>query len=444
MFFGVQDESKNSGLSTSEMAEGASDIGSLLCATRMRLGKDLQDVAGVLRIRYTYLVAIEDGRYEDLPGLAYALGFVRAYADYLGLDGEQVVKRFKEESSGIAPAKVYEFPVRAAENGIPSGALLMIAMVMGVFSYGSWYGLTASDRSPTELIQKAPQHLASLLGPRAQEPVTPSAGSAIAGETLVVAAEPEPTVAEVVVADPAENTEPTEAPAPVIEAPVQVAVLEPVAEQPPAQQIEPAPAPEPVVTPEPVVEEPAENPVAADPQPFVEEVVEETTEVAPELVAAAPQIAQAPPAEDTAVEEGTSTEQVIETAEVAEISEAAEVPEFAEVSENPAASEEGQVAEQVAALSAEPVATIELKASSDSWIQVRDGDELVLTRLLRAGEVYTVPQQNGLTLMTGNAGGLNILVDGEEMPPLGDEGVVRRGVPLSAEYLRTLSQEGEG
>ncbi len=73
----------------------ASDVGTLLCATRMRLGKDLQDIAAVLHIRYNFLVAIEDGRYEDLPGQAYAMGFVRAYADHLGLAGDEVVRRYK-------------------------------------------------------------------------------------------------------------------------------------------------------------------------------------------------------------------------------------------------------------------------------------------------------------------------------------------------------------
>ena len=42
-------------------------VGSLLRATRVRLGEDVQDVASVLRIRRTYLEAIEDGRTNDLP-----------------------------------------------------------------------------------------------------------------------------------------------------------------------------------------------------------------------------------------------------------------------------------------------------------------------------------------------------------------------------------------
>ena len=58
-----------------------------------------------------------DGRYEDLPGQAYAIGFVRAYADHLGLDGDEVVRRYKEESSGVKRKAAYEFPLPTADSG---------------------------------------------------------------------------------------------------------------------------------------------------------------------------------------------------------------------------------------------------------------------------------------------------------------------------------------
>ena len=76
---------------------GAKDggIGGILHAFRKRRGVSLKDVSQVLRIRQVYLQAIEAGRFEDLPGSIYSRGFVRAYAQYLGLDGEQVVERFK-------------------------------------------------------------------------------------------------------------------------------------------------------------------------------------------------------------------------------------------------------------------------------------------------------------------------------------------------------------
>ena len=74
----------------------------------------------------------------------------------------------------------------------------------------------------------------------------------------------------------------------------------------------------------------------------------------------------------------------------------------------------------------------------NSWIQVRDdnGNRLLLTRLLRAGDTYRVPNRPGLKLLTGNAGALEILVDGETVPSIGPLGAVRRGVALDIERLR--------
>lgn len=143
--------------------EKASSVGTLLCATRMRLGKDLQHIAEVLHIRYNFLVAIEDGRYEDLPGQAYAIGFVRAYADHLGLDGGEIVRRYKEESSGVKRKAAYEFPLPTADSGIPSGALLLCAVVVGMLAYGIWYSLAGSDRSAIQLIQEVPDRLAATM-----------------------------------------------------------------------------------------------------------------------------------------------------------------------------------------------------------------------------------------------------------------------------------------
>ena len=49
-------------------------VGALLQASRQRLGEELTDVASMLRIRLPYLVAIEAGRHQELPGATYAVG----------------------------------------------------------------------------------------------------------------------------------------------------------------------------------------------------------------------------------------------------------------------------------------------------------------------------------------------------------------------------------
>lgn len=152
---------------------GPTELGRLLCATRMRLSRDLQQIAEVLHIRYNYLVAIEDGRYEDLPGQAYAIGFVRAYADHLGLDGDEVVRRYKEESAGVKHKSAFELPMPAPDSVLPSGTLLLIAVIAGMIVYGVWYAIAGSDRSAVELIQQVPDRLAEITDPNIIEAALP-------------------------------------------------------------------------------------------------------------------------------------------------------------------------------------------------------------------------------------------------------------------------------
>jgi cytoskeleton protein RodZ len=69
---------------------------------------------------------------------------------------------------------------------------------------------------------------------------------------------------------------------------------------------------------------------------------------------------------------------------------------------------------------------ITLRATKDCWILVRDSDPaqtVVAQRTLHAGDSYRVPERKGLTLRTGNATALQVLVDDKPAPPLG--GTVR-------------------
>ena len=80
---------------------------------------------------------------------------------------------------------------------------------------------------------------------------------------------------------------------------------------------------------------------------------------------------------------------------------------------------------------------IEIRAKADSWVQVRTAEgTLLVSRILGRGTSYAVPPQEGLRLTTGNAGGLEILVDGVPVPPLGPFGAVRHDVALDPERLK--------
>ncbi len=88
---------------------------------------------------------------------------------------------------------------------------------------------------------------------------------------------------------------------------------------------------------------------------------------------------------------------------------------------------------------------ITLFAKDASWIQVRDTIEnkLVLSKVLLRGQTYEVPGRTGLSLMTGNAGALEIWVDGQPVPPIGALGQVRQNIQLSADTLREGAAAGQ-
>lgn len=74
-------------------------VGGLLENRRLKLGLSLAEVAAKTNIRRAYLEALEEDRYEALPGEAYQRGFLRNYAEMLGLEPGSVLRQWREETS---------------------------------------------------------------------------------------------------------------------------------------------------------------------------------------------------------------------------------------------------------------------------------------------------------------------------------------------------------
>lgn len=267
--------SENQDFEPSIQAAPAQGVGSLLRETRQRLGHELEAVAVQLRIRQPYLKAIEEGHYQDLPGSAYAVGFVRGYAEYLGLDSAEIVRRFKQETGGdFSGRRELVFPSASSEGSFPTGGVLFLALIAGLLVYGVWYWVSR-EPSVAESVPSLPDRLAALVHKPSDAPEAPKPGDAApAGVVSVPPAQPSlaPGMSREDVVPPNEGeAPPADKPAP------QVAMA-------------PAPAPTPAPAPAPAQTVPTYTP-APLPSPAAPPVV---AEAAPPADGAPPTVVEPP------------------------------------------------------------------------------------------------------------------------------------------------------
>jgi cytoskeleton protein RodZ len=162
-------------------------VGALLRQARQSFGREVGQIGAALRIRSSHLQAIEDGRYEDLPGGTYAIGFIRTYAEYLGLDGPEMVRRFKQELEGQEFKNDLSFPMPVSEGRIPGSTVLVGGMIVALCGYGIWYYISSSDRGRTEQVPAVPT---ALLAPPSDGTISapPSDAAAAAPTTVMTSA----------------------------------------------------------------------------------------------------------------------------------------------------------------------------------------------------------------------------------------------------------------
>lgn len=269
-------------------------VGEILRRTRTHYGQSLADIERALHIRASQIEAIEKGSVEHLPGRVYAIGFVRSYSEYLGLDGDKMVHLFKAQAGGKTSRPELDFPVAASDSKTPPVWIVAASFMMAVLILAGWWGSQSRDRTLVNEIPEVPEELK----------------------------------AEMEIDIPAIDTEPMG----------------------PFQPEDVAPA--------------AGDAYAVDASPPV------------------------------AAQQALPEEPVIEG--------------------------------------------ILLNITENSWVEIRDqsGNALV-SRVLQAGDQYFVPDRPDLSMSLGNAGGVQLEVDGQPLRPLGAIGEIRRDISLDANALKT-------
>ena len=147
-------------------------VGRLLRDQREARGLSIVEIEKRLRIRRPYIEAIEQGRFDLLPGATYIPAFLRAYAKHVGLDPEKVLTAYT--LSGPVPierpiALPADFPL--VEKRAPIGlAVLTVLLVIGA-GYGVWHYLPRQQAVVSEKVPPVPDRL---LAARPAAPATTS------------------------------------------------------------------------------------------------------------------------------------------------------------------------------------------------------------------------------------------------------------------------------
>jgi transcriptional regulator with XRE-family HTH domain len=112
------------------------DIGQALKAVRERKKLSIEEVADITRVRRAYLADIEAMRLDKLPSRPFTIGYIRAYAEALGLDGEAAVDRFKSDEPDLG--EPLRAPVGVTQAGDPRVVAIVAGVVVTLFAIILW------------------------------------------------------------------------------------------------------------------------------------------------------------------------------------------------------------------------------------------------------------------------------------------------------------------
>lgn len=131
-------------------------VGEMLRVARTGKKLSIEEVSVALRIRASQLRAIEENNIDALPGMTYAVGFIRSYANYLGLDGIEVVHKFKAEH-GHAPAHPrLSFPEPVAESRMPDPLMVGVGAFLAIVVLVVWTIYSNTQNGTAKMAEQVP------------------------------------------------------------------------------------------------------------------------------------------------------------------------------------------------------------------------------------------------------------------------------------------------
>ena len=360
---------KSQASSSNESSSNSSEklFGEILKGERQKSNQSLSDVSSILRIRRDYLKAIENGSLDSIPGTTYAIGFIKSYSNYLGVDPDAYVDSLKNtvQSPELKNSKV--FPSSAPEGKIPSMMVISVTILITCGIFLTWNNLqkpapklsTEHDliESRTKTMSKAPKQ---------------KNGSSYTSNSLQKKA-----ITRNLLQD-------------------------------------------------------SENIIALKKTPDQGFKIDKYKSVRP---------VEKNNIESTASDNVVTKKPKKKNSETSPIN--SSLPQETTGQLQAEAKTDALKAKRLKAPNKPPVKTLSnltIQATSDSWVQIKALDSnILLSRVLRTDETYTVPNRNDLLLSTGNIGVLIIRINGRKIPKFANSTRVAKNIALTKENLLKTS-----
>ena len=418
-------------------------IGAVLADARLAQGMQVSEVAQLLRISKQYLKDIEAGDFDQLPGPTYVSGYLRTYAQTVGVADAGLAERYRQLLDAESATVHYKFPTDSQRPQRSGAMVASIVVMFAIVGYGGWYVmgkpdltmLTGSDDTgvASNVVREAtdkggtPAAIISAdsnldvavdvedvdvyIGTRAT--ATGDAGGDAGGDANAsVTEQPAIATAQTGVQSELRQDDMT---ASVVDGDTDLASASAVA---------------------------ADDTASSNPDTNSMATATATDDEDASLAGLAqPAGSTTDTAQTGAAQTGTLETDAVDTAAGETITvetQAAETAAGNAVADGGADTSSPSSMSGVAyAGQPDPAFEITIRAKGTSWVEIirNDGDE-VMTRLMRDGEFYTVDSRDKLYLSTGNAGGIEIVFGDGLIKSVGEKGEILRDLPLDVERLR--------
>lgn len=135
------------------------DIGDYLREVRESLALDTRDIGQRLNIRAKYLEALERGAIAEIPGKVYARGYLQNYAEFLGLDKDEIANTFDRLDGGGSKVR-YFVPEPTERHYQPGMLVVVVALIVVTAIYYYWYkNHSVSEPPEYQRVSPVPERL---------------------------------------------------------------------------------------------------------------------------------------------------------------------------------------------------------------------------------------------------------------------------------------------